>query len=62
MHAPQIAAIDRWIGANDISRPEAIRQLVEWALSQTRVVIEVPDDPPVTVVRRARENERRSLG
>jgi hypothetical protein len=36
MHDPQIKQIDRWIGDSAISRPEAIRQLVDWALSQTQ--------------------------
>jgi hypothetical protein len=33
MHWPQIHALDAWIGKTRISRPEAIRQLVTWALS-----------------------------
>lgn len=36
MHEPQLKAIDDWIGEADISRPEAIRQLVDWALQQNR--------------------------
>lgn len=36
MHEPQIAEIDNWIGSSDISRPEAIRQLVNWAISQAK--------------------------
>jgi hypothetical protein len=38
MHARQIAAIDAWIAAQDedLSRPEAIRRLVEMALSSTK--------------------------
>jgi hypothetical protein len=36
MHDPQIAAIDAWIKDSDISRPEAIRQLVTWALEQAK--------------------------
>ena len=37
MHDPQLREIDEWIGDMDISRPEAIRQLVSWAISQARV-------------------------
>jgi len=36
MHDPQIKEIDDWIGDSEISRPEAIRQLVSWALEQTK--------------------------
>jgi len=36
MHAPQIKALDLWIDDTGISRPEAIRQLVGWALEQTK--------------------------
>jgi hypothetical protein len=32
MHTAQLQAIDRWIRDTGISRPEAIRQLVNWAL------------------------------
>jgi hypothetical protein len=32
MHAPQLAAIDSWIGNSGLSRPEAVRQLVDFAL------------------------------
>jgi hypothetical protein len=36
MHDPQLMAIDRWIKAQgeDISRPEAIRRLVELGLAR----------------------------
>ena len=36
MHDPQLMAIDRWIKAQgeDISRPEAIRRLVELGLGR----------------------------
>jgi len=34
MHKPQLKAIDRWIGDSGVSRPAAIRQLVDWALEQ----------------------------
>jgi hypothetical protein len=36
MHKPQIKALDRWIGKAELSRPEAIRQLVDWALKQSQ--------------------------
>jgi hypothetical protein len=36
MHNPQIKELDDWIGDSDISRPEAIRQLVGWALGQSK--------------------------
>lgn len=32
LHRPMIAAIDYWKKDSDISRPEAIRQLLDWAL------------------------------
>lgn len=35
MHKPQLDAIDSWRSAS-ISRPEAIRQLVAWALGHTQ--------------------------
>jgi hypothetical protein len=34
MHKPQLTAIDAWIGKSGLSRPEAVRQLVNWALQQ----------------------------
>jgi len=34
MHKPQIAKLDQWKRNSDISRPEAIRQLVDWALDR----------------------------
>jgi hypothetical protein len=34
MQKNQIAALDAWIRDAKISRPEAIRQLVSWALTQ----------------------------
>jgi hypothetical protein len=34
MHTPQLKAIDAWIGKSGLSRPEAVRQLVNWALQQ----------------------------
>lgn len=34
MHTEQIKALDGWIGKAKISRPEAIRQLVSWAMTQ----------------------------
>jgi hypothetical protein len=36
MHATQLQAIDHWIRDTGISRPEAIRQLVGWALEHTK--------------------------
>ena len=36
MHEPQLKAIDGWIRDTGISRPEAIRQLVDWALAHTK--------------------------
>jgi len=57
MHDPQLKEIDEWIGAAEISRPEAIRQLVTWALAHTKP--KPPADPPLNIVRRARENELR---
>ena len=60
MHEPQLRELDGWIGDSDISRPEAIRQLVSWALEQTKKSAPPPpSDPPITIVRRARENELR---
>jgi hypothetical protein len=56
MHKPQVREIDQWIGDSDISRPEAIRQLVDWALSQ----VKKPEEPEtINIVRRAREAELR---
>ena len=34
MHKPQIVKLDKWKRNSDISRPEAIRQLVDWALDR----------------------------
>lgn len=34
MHDDQIKALDKWIDGSGISRPEAIRQLVTFALGQ----------------------------
>ena len=36
MHKPQLKAIDQWIGDSGLSRPEGIRQLVNWALEHTK--------------------------
>jgi hypothetical protein len=36
VHVPQLTAIDAWIGETGLSRPEAIRQLVNWALEQVK--------------------------
>ena len=64
MHDPQLTAIDSWIGDAEISRPEAIRQLVDWALEHTKkpaVTAAVPEDPPaMTMVRRVKHGEMRS--
>jgi hypothetical protein len=59
MHDPQLKAIDGWIRDTGISRPEAIRQLVDWALENAKKQAEPPPDPPINVVKRARENELR---
>jgi hypothetical protein len=37
MHRPQLAALDRWIRDSGISRPEAVRQLIDFALQQQRI-------------------------
>lgn len=49
MHRPLIKALDVWRKEAEITRPEATRQLVMWALAQT--------DVPVELVRDAREAE-----
>jgi len=54
MHEPQLKAIDGWIRDTGISRPEAIRQLVDWALVHVK-----PKEEPINVVKRAREAELR---
>ena len=36
MQDPLIKGLDTWIGKTDLSRPEAVRQLVAWALEQSR--------------------------
>ena len=51
----KLAAIDGWISDTPISRPEAIRQLVSWALEN--VGKKEPVEQPLNIVRRARENE-----
>lgn len=58
MHSSQIKRLDRWISDSNISRPEAIRQLLDWALDQT-LPAATPEDTPVHVVRRARESSLR---
>jgi len=62
-HPPLVKALDSWIGDNELSRPEAIRQLVMWALEQAQAqkAVEPPpvEEPPMTLVRRARANELR---
>ena len=42
MHKPQIKGIDAWIGDSGLSRPEAIRQLVNFALDHTKPKQEAP--------------------
>jgi hypothetical protein len=34
MHDPLLSEIDQWIGESALSRPEAVRQLLWWALIQ----------------------------
>ena len=36
MHPPLLKALDNWRRAN-VTRPEAIRQLVEWALTKNQI-------------------------
>jgi len=36
MHEPRLSEIDDWIDDSGLSRPEAIRQLVGWALDRNR--------------------------
>ena len=55
MHDPQIKAIDGWIGDSDITRPEAIRQLVTWALAHTKP--KEPAETPVHAMQKKRERE-----
>ena len=57
MHKPQIKAIDGWIGDSDITRPEAIRQLVTWALAHTKP--KEPTEVPVNVMQKNRDRELR---
>jgi hypothetical protein len=38
LHEPHLKALDRWIGDSGISRPEAIRQLVDWGLRRSQVL------------------------
>ena len=59
MHEPQLKAIDGWIRDTGISRPEAIRQLVDWALENSKPKPPAAEDPPITIVKRARDNEMR---
>lgn len=63
MHKPQLKDLDAWIGNSGISRPEAIRQLVNWALGKITKKPEQPSasDPPMTLLRRARIDEMRRL-
>ena len=59
MHKPMIRELDSWIGEAGITRPEAIRQLVRWALDNTKPQEEPAEEPPLHIVKRARENELR---
>jgi len=36
MHEPRLSQIDDWIRDSGLSRPEAVRQLVGWALDRSR--------------------------
>jgi len=57
MHEPQLKAIDGWISDTGLSRPEAIRQLVDWALENAKksAAPPPPADPPIHIVKRAKE-------
>ena len=59
MHKPQLKAIDQWIANTGLTRPEAIRQLVDWALEHVKPK-EMPEPPPLNLVRRARDQELRN--
>jgi len=54
MHNPLLREIDGWVGKSGISRPEAIRQLVTWALQHTK-----PTVPTNSIVKRTQGDERR---
>ena len=57
MHKPQLKAVDQWIGSSEISRPEAIRQLVTWALEHVKAkpvtVADLPDNRREHAVQRS---------
>jgi metal-responsive CopG/Arc/MetJ family transcriptional regulator len=36
MHDPLLSEVDEWIGDLPLSRPEALRQLAHWALTQAK--------------------------
>jgi hypothetical protein len=59
MHKPQLKALDQWISTSEISRPEAIRQLVTWALEHVKAKPVGVADLPSTVVKRAVDTELR---
>ena len=59
VHKPQLKAIDLWIADSGLSRPEAIRQLVNFALAHVKPQEEPAEEVPLNLVRRARENELR---
>ena len=54
MHKPQLKAIDTWIADSGLSRPEAVRQLVNFALAHTK-----PDQEPATAHRTHEEELHR---
>jgi hypothetical protein len=62
MQPRQLKALDRWIGKTDISRPEAVRQLVDWAMAQIKKLESPMEAPPPRRVERAKlEPERAYL-
>jgi hypothetical protein len=58
MHTPQLQELDRWKRNAGISRPEAVRQLVSWALPHAT---KPPVEPAIYTIRRARERLARRL-
>jgi hypothetical protein len=54
MHKPQLKAIDTWIADSGLSRPEAVRQLVNFALAHTK-----PDQEPAAAHRTHEEELHR---
>ena len=45
MHKPQIKQLDQWIGETGLSRPEAVRQIVQWGLEQATQPAHPAADP-----------------